>query len=446
MVPISNPMSARHRSLRAPLAFVMAAALVAWMSLSVLGAPAAHAAGVTYSFGDVMVAETSDTIQHYNSSGTLLDTLHTTTGAAFDTGMCFDSSGNLFATNFGDNSITKFDNAGNVVSARFVSGINADPESCLFDKSGNLYQGTADGTHQVHKYDASGTLLATYSPATEARGTDWIDLAADQCTIHYTSEGSSVKRFNACTNTQLADFATGLSAPCYALRILPGSGDVLVACTSQVYHLSSTGAIVQTYSAASIGSNGSLFALNIDPDGTSFWTADFNGGRVMHVDIATGNLLGSFTTNTSVFGLAIFGEKTAANPCSGDTTAPAISFTRIMDVNGKPAVQVTASDPDNALATALASGSNLQIINNTSGATLQTLTSTLTTVAGFVANSSQSFTFVAEKINASFSAEIAVQSTDLCSNVGNGDPILHGRGLHGHASADHRSVIVDIDE
>jgi hypothetical protein len=94
---------------------------------------------------------------------------------------------------------------------------------------------------------------------------------------------------------------------------------------------------------------------------------------------------------------------------------------------------------------AVASGTNLQIINST-GAVIQTLNSTLTTVSGFVTNTSQTFTFVAEKINTGASASITVQSADLCNNVGDPTFKIHGTHLHGHLRGDHKAVIVDFDK
>ncbi|MBJ7598661.1 MAG: hypothetical protein JF922_11330 [Candidatus Dormibacteraeota bacterium] len=64
--------------------------------------------------------------------------------------------------------------------------------------------GQTNGTHQVLKFDGSGNLLATYSPAVGPGGTDWIDLGGDQCTLYYTSGGTLVKRFNVCTNSQMS--------------------------------------------------------------------------------------------------------------------------------------------------------------------------------------------------------------------------------------------------
>jgi hypothetical protein len=75
---------------------------------------------------------------------------------------------------------------------------------------------------------------------------------------------------------------------------------------------------------ASIGISGEtyLFALNLDPDGTSFWTAGILTGKVRKVDISTGNVLQSWTAGivTDAAGLAIFNE-----PIVSSCTAPSIS-------------------------------------------------------------------------------------------------------------------------
>ena len=37
-------------------------------------------------------------------------------------------------------------------------------------------------------------------------GAWWMDLAPDECTMYYTSDGQNVQRYNICTNTQLPNF------------------------------------------------------------------------------------------------------------------------------------------------------------------------------------------------------------------------------------------------
>jgi hypothetical protein len=316
--------------------FVLAALLLS------AGLPAsAYGDGVPLKPGDVLAGIGDGMIGHYSPTGTLLDVLNTTSGSSEDTGMCFDQAGNLYTTNFEANSMSEFNNKGNLVAASFGSGFNAHPESCVFNAAGQMFVGQADGSHQVLEFDATGKLLTTFSPTPDARGTDWIDLAADQHTLHYTSEGTLVKRFNVATNTQDPNFATGLPAPCYAHRILADGGE-LVACASEVVRLNASGAQIQTYA---VDPNHNLFALNIDPDGTSFWTADFNG-TIWHVDIASGHVINSFTATpkVDVAGLAIVGEPTAAvdQPITAKGSGPASA------TEGKPFSNAVATfnDPD----------------------------------------------------------------------------------------------------
>jgi len=267
------------------------------------------------------------TIKEFSPSGTLVQTLHTSS-ASYNTGMCFDSAGDLYGTEFGSNTISKFDNSGNLLNGSFGSGYNSDDESCSVDASDHIYVGEADGAGTVLKFDTSGNLLATYNPAHQDRGTDWVDIDKDQKTLFYTSEGDSVKRFDVSTNTQLADFADSLPAsPCYALRILPDGG-VMVACTSEVIRLNSSGNVVQTYTPT--GGASLLFSLNIDPDGTTFWTGDLDTGTIYHFNIATGAQLGSFNTspNTSLAGVAVYGEHTSGGPtgCTMKSTQNTTAF------------------------------------------------------------------------------------------------------------------------
>jgi streptogramin lyase len=276
-----------------------------------------YAAGATIAKGTVMVSTGTGLVTEFDQNGNNLGQIDTTTGSTYTAGSAFDATGNFFVTDFSAQQVTKFDPTGALIGS-FGSGYNADPESVIFDRSGNVYVGQADGTHNVLKFDPSGNLLATFAPATENRGTDWIELDSDQCTLFYTSEGQLVKRFNVCTNTQLADFNTavlpGIAA--YAHRLLP-SGGILVADSTEVVRLDASGNQIQTYSPSP--NTGNLFALNLDPDGTSFWTADL-GGEVFKIDIASGNTIAQWTATgaagfTAAGGLAVKGEITVGGDC-----------------------------------------------------------------------------------------------------------------------------------
>ena len=234
----------------------------------------------------------------------------------FDTGMAFDAAGNLYSTDFSfPGSVSKFDTSGNPLG-RFGSGYNSDPESIRFDSTGNVYVGQADGSHQVLKFDSLGNPLAAFSPATEDRGTDWIELAPDQKTIFYTSEGTSIKRFDTTgEGAQLPDFATGLpGGAAFALRILP-NGNVLVANSDRALQLDTQGNIIHTYQPP--GGVTSLFSLNLDPDGKHFWVGDIFTATIWQIRIADAGTVVDQTISTgAAFGLAgvvVFGEINSTN-------------------------------------------------------------------------------------------------------------------------------------
>jgi hypothetical protein len=293
--------------------------LAALLCLISPGTQPAEASGVAYNIGDVFAGVGKGKIKHFSPGGVLLDTLDTSTGSNEDSGMAFDLAGNLYTTNFNADSMSKFNNTGGLLGG-FGSGFNSHPESVLDAAAGNFYVGQADGSHQVLKLNTSGGSLGNFSPKPEGRGTDWIDLAADQCTLFYTSEGKLIKRFNVCTNTQLSDFATlpvggGGDDVAYALRIGPNQ-EVLVAAGQNVFRLSPAGSIIKTYPKPA-GETSFLFALNLDADLTSFWTAGHASGNVYRIDIATGTVLKKFNAGIlgpSLAGLAVFGELTATQP------------------------------------------------------------------------------------------------------------------------------------
>ena len=296
--------------------------LLLFLSVSALliASPPGSVQAATFEKGDVFVGIQGG-IRQYRSIAntfTLVDTIQTT--GAYNTGMAFDKLGNLFSTQFDANSIYKINKNSNV-GTLFASGITDLPESLVFDKTGSyLYSGRANGLKQINKYDPfnvppNDPLLQSYTPTKFGnKGTDWIDLAHDQTTIYYTSEGSTIYRFDTNANggigANIADFANnGTGNEMFALRIL-ANGSVIVADSNDVLYFNADGSIKKTYLINQ--HTGDLFALNFDPDGTSFWTAELGGsGNVYKVDIASGTILETIETNNqSVAGLAIYGEVT----------------------------------------------------------------------------------------------------------------------------------------
>ncbi len=260
-----------------------------------------------FQFGDVFVSSTNGQVSEYAPSGTLRQTISDGISGFENTGMAFDSFARLYMTNFDASNISRIKPDGTVDTPNpFVSGdAGSHNESITFDQSGDFYVGQADGTANILKFSEDGTLLARYAPTTEKRGTDWIDLAPDQRTIYYTSEGTAIHRFDVSLNAQLPDFAPVLPGPrAYAVKALP-DGDVLVADYDRVLRLNAAGVVVATYLQSA---NTIWFTLALDPDGQSFWAGDANSSQVDRVDIGTGATLTTLANGSQVQGLAVLGS------------------------------------------------------------------------------------------------------------------------------------------
>jgi len=290
---------------------------VAWLWL--LGAGPAHA--VLFQTGDLFASTGSGQVQHYDASGTLLETLDTTRGG-FTTGSAFDSAGNLYVTNFSDNTVSRFNNGGTLTEAVFIDtgtlGGGA-PESIVFDMAGNFYVGHADGNRDIMKFDAAGNYLQSFDVGTTDRGSDWIDLAADQQTIYYTSEGDEILRYDAATDTQLSNFADFGQRPTFALRLLDDGG-ILAASSATILRFDAAGTVIQSYDS---GANNNWFALNLDPDGDTFWSGDFGTGQIAQFDIDSGALLQTISTGSSqLYGVSLYGEITQGGGGGGEVPVP----------------------------------------------------------------------------------------------------------------------------
>lgn len=273
--------------------------------------------------GDVLAGIGEGMIYHLDHAGNLLEVLDSYNPRGLrggeTTGMCFDSANNMYSTNFNAWTMSKFTKRGGLLVYPWGSSQSQTffrfPESCVVDADDHIYAGEINdyGSEHLRKFDLEGNLLVKFRPVSEDRGIDWIDLSADQCTMFYSSEGSTIKRYDVCTDEQLPDFATGLNRPCFALRIRSNE-EVITACGSEVYRLSAAGDVIQTYPRSNYNDEGTFFAMNLDPDGESFWTALYYPGKIYRIDIKTGALLTSFEVDAypSLAGLAVYGEETAA--------------------------------------------------------------------------------------------------------------------------------------
>ena len=289
----------------------LAALLVLALTTSLLVQPAG-AATTTFATGDVFVGVGGNKVQWRLPDGTLNKTLTTGSSSSVTSGMAFDDAGRLYVSGYTSNVVNRFTTSG-TANGTFGSGFNSHPESITFDRAGNAYVGQERGGRAILKFNAAGAQQASYSAATDANhGTDRIDVATDQCTVYYTGEAKTIRRFNTCTNSQGANLPTTLPGKAAEdVKLIPGGG-VLVADTEAVHRLSDAGAIVQTYDQAS---RNCWVALALDPTASSFWAADQCASQVYRFDLASGSVLSNFKTNTksgSINGIAVSGGATAA--------------------------------------------------------------------------------------------------------------------------------------
>jgi outer membrane protein assembly factor BamB len=170
-----------------------------------------------------------------------------------------------------------------------------------------VYVGQADVTGDIRKFDAAGNLVASFDVAVGARGTDHIDLAADGCTMFYTSRTKDVFRFNVCTNSQLPFFNTqplpGEAA--FHVRVLPDGG-ILVADAQVIVRLDASGSQIQTYAAP--GEPNYWGGVDGGTDGT-FWASNAFSGNIYKFDLQSGAVLASFNTGTGNWTAAGVGVK-----------------------------------------------------------------------------------------------------------------------------------------
>ncbi|MEM8929902.1 MAG: hypothetical protein AAGE94_01940 [Acidobacteriota bacterium] len=293
--------------------------------------------------GEVFAGLPGGQVARFGADGTARGSLRAPSGGQM-TGMCFDADDRLYATDFSGGTVARYAPDGRLLDAAWASGFGGAPESCVVDARGHVYVGTVEPAKAVYQFDASGSLLGTFHPRpVGSRGMDWIDLAADQCTLYYTSEGSGVGRYDVCRDRQLDDLAQ-LVGTCYALRVRE-NGEVMVACGSTVYRLASTGGVLQRYDVA----GETLFGLNLDRDGRTFWTGGIATANVYRIAIDSGagtsapafnaagvddqgkrdrrpppddffgllrevgrELLEAFAPGERMGGLAVYGEKAAA--------------------------------------------------------------------------------------------------------------------------------------
>jgi hypothetical protein len=346
----AQPLIGRRLVTTVVITFLLAAAALVVSPAAKAGASPVFASGQVFASVGFSTVNVYDGASGLQVGPSLVDstppTDPVTLGPAYNTGSAFDSNNNFYVADDSAGAISEFSPSG-APMGQFATGLS-NPDSLVFGKNGDLYVGQQT-TPYIAVFSPTGTRLADIGPlSTELLGADWIDLASDQCTFYYTSEGHDIMRYNMCASPgsqQLTNFNqvpfTGLGA--FEVRIL-ANGDVLVADSSAVLLLDQSGNVLQTYSCASLpGCQGLLFAVSVDPDGTSFWTGDSVSGKVWQVDLATGNVLQSFTTNPgTLYGLSVDGQLMAATVPTVTAATPSTLSTPVASGNFSSPTPVSA--------------------------------------------------------------------------------------------------------
>ena len=270
--------------------------------------PAAAAQAASWEIGDLFAGVAGGTYKVYDNAGNFKEDV-TDAAGGFTTGCAVDEAGDLHTTFFGSNKLVTFAGAHPHASTTITPG-QSTPESIVFAQNGDYYVGFLSSG--IERYNAAGVLQQTYP----AGRVDWMDLAIDQKTIFFTTEGGTVFRYDLATDSALPPFST--NGGDFALRLLPpgdGSGGLLVADEVQIDRMDSSGNVIQSYDAP--GEN-AWFSLNFDPNGTSFWAGDFVTSNFYKFNIASGAVeagpINTGTGSSTLFGICIKGEPTAAVP------------------------------------------------------------------------------------------------------------------------------------
>ena len=319
----TTSLSHRHATRRSRL---LGTTAVTVLALGSAGGALAAPCSSPYVTGDVFASVSSGSVDVFTPTGAAVCQLHDLIGS-LTTGSGFDAAGNFYVTTFGSGTVAKFNNSGGLVSSSFMSSNNT-PES-VDNQSAGVFAGMSNvggpGAALINQFNTStGALVHSYSVTggNLTGGTDWVDTHNTTTgQVIYDGEGTAIRSaiLNANgTTTQLADFSSAATEAAlthiFALRTIPSgtlAGDVLVANSIDAVLLDASGNIIKTYTLP--GDGGGDFSLNLDPNGTDFWTGDFATDTIWEVNIATGAIDEQFDTGSgasTLYGISVFGELT----------------------------------------------------------------------------------------------------------------------------------------
>jgi hypothetical protein len=247
---------------------------------------------ISFERGDIFISLEPGPVQWYLPDGTLRGVLVGTVPGTGE-GMDFDPSGNLYVARWcTDPDCTRTPSRCSACSdSRWARSVRATTAA----RTTSCSSGTGPRMSASRAAPAI-SCASRREPRNRTHSTWWVDLAADGCTVFYTSVGPNVKRYDTCLGTQLPDFnlAPLPGGSTHDLRILPDGG-VLVASGEVVARLDATGALAQTYA---VPEENTLWA-GLDLAGAdAFWAANYYSSTIHKFDIESGSRIASFSTGT----------------------------------------------------------------------------------------------------------------------------------------------------
>ena len=266
------------------------------------------------SSGNLWVTNQGDnSITELSSSGTVINTFSNVVGPD-PSGIAIDDVGNIWVTNMGTaavpgTTVTELNSSGTVIG-NFTVGSN--PSSIFIDPFSDIWV-TNQGSNSVTLLFSTGTLYATYTAGIGAAPTglaigseasNWVTWVANMGTA--AAPGNSITALFD-TGTVYGTFTVGIGNGPSSIAIDPYNNVwVTNSASNNITELNANGALIGTFTPAGI--NGP-HALSIDTAGsvwvTNYGTTTVPGTTIMELGNTNGGLLNAFTVGNNPSAIAI---------------------------------------------------------------------------------------------------------------------------------------------
>jgi len=250
------------------------------------------------SSGNIYVTDFANhRIQKFSSSGTYLSqfgTFGSGNGQFYNPyGIALDSSGNIYVTDIWNHRVQKFSSSGIYLSqfGTFGSGNGQfyNPYGIALDSSGNIYV-TDILNHRVQKFSSSGTYVSQFGEQGAGNGQFYnpSGIAFDSSGNIYVADSGNhrVQKFSS-SGTYLSQFGT-FGTGNGQFNLVPGitldtSGNIYVSdyWNNRIQKFSSAGTYLSQFGTQGVG-NGQfnlLYAIAIDSSG-NIWVPDYDNNRI----------------------------------------------------------------------------------------------------------------------------------------------------------------------